>query len=320
MSIWKRFGCFLTGWNYNILQSCSEASHKALKKYTSAFVIMMILWAFIGYCFSDRYLGLPVWGCILSSMVFIVIVVQIERQIILTIGSNNYVKYARILLAILMAIIGSAILDQYIFKEDIERIRISTVQEDVQKALPSRLFSIEKRITNLNTQIDSLEQINLRLHEEVAKMPTITTVEVATKQNVVRQTDGTDKIISTNDVVRKPIPNPRITQISANDSILYRYRAELKELNERTLTTEKELYDELMTHNGFLEELRAIITLITTRVEAFVFYIILFLFFLLLEMLVVLSKTHDDKSDYDRVIEHQLQVRINALKEMNNKS
>lgn len=319
MSMWKRFGCFLTGWNYDILRSCSEASHKALKKYTSAFLIMMILWAFIGFCFSDRYLGLPFWGCVLSSVIFIVLVVQIERQIILTIGSNNYVKYARFCLAILMAIIGSAILDQYIFKEDIERIRISTVQEDVQKALPARLFSIEKRIANLNQQVDSLEQLNTRLHEEVAKMPTITTVEVTTKQNVVRQTDGTDKVVSTSDVLKKPIPNPRIAQITANDSTLYRYRAELKELNERTLTTEKELYNELMAHNGFLEELRAIITLVTTRVEALVFYLILFCFFLLLELLVVLSKAHDEKSDYERVIEHQLQVKTEGLKELRKK-
>lgn len=51
MSPWVKFGCFITGWNRNILANCTEASHKALKKYTSSMFILILLWAFTGYCF-----------------------------------------------------------------------------------------------------------------------------------------------------------------------------------------------------------------------------------------------------------------------------
>ena len=51
---WTKVGCFLTGWNADILETCTEASRKQLKKYTSALLILMILWAFIGWSFANK--------------------------------------------------------------------------------------------------------------------------------------------------------------------------------------------------------------------------------------------------------------------------
>ena len=65
---WIRFGCFLTGYNYNIVRNSSEVAAKALKRYTSAMVIVCILWAFIGYVFTDRYLHGGKWGSIAGSI------------------------------------------------------------------------------------------------------------------------------------------------------------------------------------------------------------------------------------------------------------
>lgn len=62
MSWWIKFGCKLTGWNANVLGQCSEASKSQLSKYTSALLILMIVWSIIGFCFAQRYIGLPIWG------------------------------------------------------------------------------------------------------------------------------------------------------------------------------------------------------------------------------------------------------------------
>ena len=58
----------------------------------------------------------------------IIIVIQIERQIILSVGKNVLVPVFRIILGIVMAIIGSVIIDQIIFREDVEKGKISNVQ------------------------------------------------------------------------------------------------------------------------------------------------------------------------------------------------
>ena len=74
---WIRFGCFLTGYNYDIMKNSSEASAKSVKKYTSAILIVSIIWGFIGYSFANRYLHLDTKGSIVGAiiMIFIVIIV-----------------------------------------------------------------------------------------------------------------------------------------------------------------------------------------------------------------------------------------------------
>ena len=45
MSLWTKFGCFLTGWSYETLSQCSQASRSHLSKYTSALMILILIWS-----------------------------------------------------------------------------------------------------------------------------------------------------------------------------------------------------------------------------------------------------------------------------------
>jgi hypothetical protein len=54
----------------------------------------------------------------------IIIVIQIERQIILSVGKNKLVPLFRVAIEVVMAVIGSVIIDQIIFREDVEKVRI----------------------------------------------------------------------------------------------------------------------------------------------------------------------------------------------------
>ena len=72
MSLWNKFGCLLTGWSYSTLKQCSEASRCQLSKYTSALMILILIWSVTGFCFAQRYIGLPVWGCAIVSLFFII--------------------------------------------------------------------------------------------------------------------------------------------------------------------------------------------------------------------------------------------------------
>lgn len=85
MNWWLKFGCKLTGWSSTMLEQCSEASKSQLSKYTSALLILMIVWSITGFCFAQRYIGLSIWGCAIVSLVFVTIVIMIERQILLAI-------------------------------------------------------------------------------------------------------------------------------------------------------------------------------------------------------------------------------------------
>lgn len=316
MKWWIKLGCFLTGWNSRILAQCSEASYKHLKKYTAALLILIILWGFTGFCFAQRYVGAPLWGCVLSALIFIVIVIQIERQIILTVGTNKWGACFRIFIAIIMSVLGSAILDQIIFGEDIKRKMIEITDRQVQEQLPLRLNVIDERLHTLQIEIDSLSKVNMQLDEEIAKRPTTTTVSTTTTYKNELQEDGSYKKIPETTVSSIPIPNPRIEQRDANKTNLDRLRKQQDEFIQNKLSVENDLREELSSNIGFLEELRAMIEIISTRLEALIFYIIIFSFLISLELFVVTSKLGDKKCDYDLIVEHQLEIKKAALEEL----
>ena len=72
-------------------------------------------------------------------------------------------------------------------------------------------------------------------------------------------------------------------------------------------------YEEADT--GFLEELQALFSILEESKIALGFYAFLFLFLMLLELLVVTSKGGDGNCDYDLIVEHQLNIKKNTLKQ-----
>lgn len=316
MKWWIKIGCFLTGWNSQILAQCSEASYKHLKKYTAALLILIILWGFTGFCFAQRYVGAPLWGCVLSAFIFIIIVIQIERQIILTVGTNKWGACFRFFIAVIMSVLGSAILDQIIFGEDIKRKMIEITDRQVQEQLPLRLNVIDERLHALQVEIDSLSKVNMQLDEEIAKKPTTITVSTTTIYRNELQEDGSYKKIPETTVSSIPIPNPRIEQRDANKLNLDRLRKQQDDFVQSKMNVENDLRKELSSNVGFLEELRAMIEIISTRLEALIFYFVIFSFLISLELFVVTSKLGDKKCDYDLIVEHQLEIKKAALEEL----
>ena len=316
MKWWLQFGCFLTGWNRRILSQCSEASFKYLKKYTAALLILIILWGFTGFCFAQRYVHAPLWGCVFSSVIFIVIVIQIERQIILAVKTSKFIFAFRFFIAVIMAVLGSSILDQVIFGEDIKRKMVEITDRLVVELLPSRLRVIEDKLNELQQNIDSLESKTEMLNEEIAKEPVKKAVTTTTTYKNVQQEDGTYKKIPETTVASVLVSNPLTEQVKMNNLNLSRLRKQQDEFVQKKIGVEDNLRGELLTNVGFLEELNAMLEIILTRKEAMAFYIIISLFLLSLELFVVAGKLGDKKCDYELIIEHQLNVKATALNEL----
>ena len=79
---WLKFGCFLIGYNYELLQECGEASRKSVKKYTSAMLIVIIIWIANGYNFATIYVNKDnILAGLFAALICSVIIVQIENLI-----------------------------------------------------------------------------------------------------------------------------------------------------------------------------------------------------------------------------------------------
>lgn len=308
----KDFGCFLIGWNKDILKECGEASHRQFRKLLSAICIMMVLWGTIGYCFADRYINIE--SCVLKvcvSLAFMFIVLCVERVIILTVGKARVMSTMRVMLALCMAFLGACIFDQIIFRNDIQQ-EIQERREDVIKeTIAKRLSIYESDIQRITHDMDSLGKATLALNEELKKNPTIEMTDVSTNRTNVGRDENGNPIFQTSTIVnKKKMPNPLAEQLKANNEQIQVYIDQLEQLRQDKKDIADKVTKEIKARPlGFIEELEATLAVVSNSWISLVFYVILFLFLTFLELFVLTIKMGDNKCDYDLIVEHQLSLK-----------
>lgn len=312
MKTLTNIGCFLIGWNNEILNECGEASHRQFRKLLSAICIMMALWGTIGYCFAERYINIESTTLkVMVSMMFMLIVLCVERVIILTVGKARLMTLMRVMLALCMAVLGSCIFDQIIFSNDI-RQAIQERREDVIKETILKRMSIfdndEKRITQ---EMDSLNKATIALGEELMKKPTIKSVNVSTQEQVVGvDENGNPKKARIRNTEIVNVANPLAEQLKSNNSQIEIYQNQLEQLRQDKKDIAKKVTEEVsMRPLGFIEELEATLSVVSKSVVSLVFYIVLFCFLTFLELFVLTIKMGDTKCDYDLIVENQLRLK-----------
>jgi hypothetical protein len=312
MKTLTNIGCFLIGWNKEILNECGEASHRQFRKLLSAICIMMALWGTIGYCFAERYINIESTTLkVMVSMMFMLIVLCVERVIILTVGKARLMTLMRVMLALCMAVLGSCIFDQIIFSNDI-RQAIQERREDVIKETILKRMSIfdndEKRITQ---EMDSLNKATIALGEELMKKPTIKSVNVSTQEQVVGvDENGNPKKARIRNTEIVNVANPLAEQLKSNNSQIEIYQNQLEQLRQDKKDIAKKVTEKVsMRPLGFIEELEATLSVVSKSVVSLVFYIVLFCFLTFLELFVLTIKMGDTKCDYDLIVENQLRLK-----------
>lgn len=309
MNWWIKLGCKLTGWSSGVLSQCSEASKTQLSKYTSALLILMIVWSITGFCFAQRYIGLPIWGCILVSLVFVTIVVMIERQILLALHPTKKLATFRLVIAIIMAIVGSSIFDQTMFGKDIDKQMADTIELQTADLTQKRVSNIDSKLMAFQIEKDSLNKVNSELQADVNAHPWIIQKSVTNSQDRL-VVNGKIKVVNNPSVTTNQVANPKQIAIAANNEKIKQIVLQENDLNKKKLTVEEDTRKECQANVGFLEELEAMVSIVTTRTVAGIFYVIFFLLLMSLELFVVTSKMGDEECDYELAIKGAERVKM----------
>lgn len=309
MNWWIKLGCKLTGWSSSVLSQCSEASKTQLSKYTSALLILMIVWSITGFCFAQRYIGLPIWGCILVSLVFVTIVVMIERQILLALHPTKKLATFRLVIAIIMAIVGSSIFDQAMFGKDIDKQMADTIELQTADLTQKRVSNIDSKLMAFQIEKDSLNKVNSELQADVNAHPWIIQKSVTNSQDRL-VVNGKIKVVNNPSVTTNQVANPKQMVIAANNEKIKQIVLQENDLNKKRLTVEEDTRKECQANVGFLEELEAMVSIVTTRTVAGIFYVIFFLLLMSLELFVVTSKMGDEECDYELAIKGAERVKM----------
>ena len=322
MNLWILFGCKLTGWSSEVLAQCSEASRSQLSKYTSALLILILIWGVTGFCFAQRYIGLPWWACLIVSLFFVTIVIMIERQIILASEKTVSMVVFRAIIAFIMAIVGSTIFDQTMFGKDIDKQMTNTIEMQVAELTPQRVRIIDEKLQALHTETESLTKENEELQADVNAHPFIIQKSVSRTPNKIVLPDGTVKTEYISSVTTNQVENPKQKIIDMNSKTLDNLRSQEQIWIQKKQTIEEDTRKECKESVGFLEELEAMWDIITTRKLAGGFYAVFFFLLMSLELFVVVSKVGDRECDYDAAIKGAQRVRIaqfnNTFNRINN--
>ena len=318
MKTLRNIGCFLIGWDKNILSECGEASFRQYRKLLSAISIMMVLWGTIGYCFADRYINIE--SCALKlcvALAFMFIVLCVERVIILTVGKARLMSVMRVLLALCMALLGSCIFDQIIFRNDIQQAIQEHREDVIGTTITKRLAIYDGDIQRITQEMDSLSKATIALNEELQKRPVIKGTNVSTQEQVVGvDENGRPQKVRTQTVNTVTLANPLAEQLKANNDQIQIYSGQLEQLRlDKKEVAEKVREEMSQRAPGFIEELEATLKVVSQSKVSLAFYIVLFCFLTFLELFVLTIKMGENKCDYELIVENQLSLKKNLMEQ-----
>lgn len=310
--MWLRFGCFLSGHNYQILSECSEASKRDQKKITSALIIISIIWATVGYIFAIKYLGGGYVSGILGSIFLTILIIQIERQIILTKSISWKIMIARFLLGLIVALIGATVVDQYIFKNDIEKIK----KDNIDKRIKSRIIADEVFNSKQSASYDSIvnrndSELNSLSFKLKKTPPTI---------NTVTKRDEKGKAIEF-----QTITNPQFVFLQSQITSLQQQNTDWRlkknqSANDLNSARNQKKDASAKEEDGFLDELDTMVDFLINYKQygkaypvALAFYTLWMLFFLLIELSILILKSSNESNDYEKIVEYQQKIREQRL-------
>lgn len=319
---WIKFGCFLTGYKYELLKGCSEIAHRAVKRYTAALLIICILWGFIGYSFVSKYLEAGWYYSCLGATLFVVIILQVERQIILSDTGGNAKYWVRGIIALIMAVIGSIIIDQIIFREDIKHRELFELNAQVDSLLPGKERELKMQLAETDSAISKKEVEYKSLTEDIDHNPTI---QVVTRQNTpvlvsTTTVDSTNRA-TTETHVKQPITyttqsiqNPKMAMLAPIDQQIKELRTIKIAQEDRIIKLRDEVEREAKANSGFLYELKTMYLILRDSGPALIVWMLWFLLLFGIEVFILVNKITHVETDYDATIQHHMELQKRKLK------
>lgn len=298
-----KVGCFLTGYSLPLISRSSEASVRRLKRYISGLIIICLMWAFVGFAFSERYLRFGFLASSLAAILSVIVVVQVERQIILS-PRNRWLTVFRMVLGVAMALIGSTIVDQMIFREDIELRKPVALNEKIAEAMPGKTEVLRKQINHLDSMIQNKDAERKALVDEVSKQPKIRAFE--TESETVM---GKDSIpVKTTKVRSILIDNPKLATIVTINNQIYKLDSLRQIQDALMLNLRADLEQELSEKLGFLDELELMVGILTESGVALTVWLLWLIMLICLELFIVVSKSTEERTDYDDLLDKQSEI------------
>jgi hypothetical protein len=128
-----------------------------------------------------------------------------------------------------------------------------------------------------------------------------------------------DTVVRRTDYTLTDVSNPKGELLPDIETQISKLREQKSAKENSKINIRQELEAELSSKTGFLDELSVLFSILLSSNIALAVWILFFAFFLTIELFVLVNKFGEKENDYDRIIGHQMDVRMKMLDKLTDK-
>ncbi|MEQ9100536.1 MAG: DUF4407 domain-containing protein [Imperialibacter sp.] len=273
--------CSILGEDYNLLKDETAESRKKVLLLSSVLFVPVILWFFQGFLLGQMILGLSFGVSLATAIVLSFLIFLLERAIIMA-PKNWKMNTFRIFLGLLVASIGSIIIDEILFHNDINGQMVTYKKGLLDEELEDIENKYSPEVTTLKEQV-------------AAKYATWNTA----MQEVKAEADGTggSGIKGVSEITKTKLAlteaQGQSYQRSAQDLALLEAKREM----EKTELATK--FEKGFSENSLLTRMKVMFKFISNDLMMMAVYIVITLILFTMEFLVVIIKSCSSQTHYE---------------------
>ncbi|MFN4298835.1 MAG: DUF4407 domain-containing protein [Thermaurantimonas sp.] len=311
--------CILTGYNYDVVKECSPAMSRKIYTYAIILILITGIWFFVGKNFyimyvnqhetPERHIFSIYVGAFAAFMVFV-----IERIILSTEKTNGWNFTIRFIIGVVIAIIGALVVDQYIFKGDIEIERNKVKGERIDELVASRSKDLKDQLIALEEEKSALVIKSDSTRYEVMKKPytkEVTFKEESNEKNNIEKNDQnqTEKIKRIQVTL---VPHPGYKFIDELNEKIDLINSQIQEKQKNIQQLRENVTLEVEKSFGLIDDLKLLWNLIFGSIIAGLVYFLFFILFLFVELLVLYLKWENYKNggenEYSDIVQEKRNI------------
>ncbi len=296
MKIILRFCCLITGDDYQMLKDDTSASRKKTVLLGISVLIPVMVWFICGYMLSAVILKNPESIAILAAIFCALIVFVIEKSVI-TVNGNKLILYYRVCLAILVSVIGATIIDEVIFKNDIDQQLelMQRVETEQELAKHDSLWNqrLIRQDSNVRIAYANWDSSMRRIQFEVTgvKGTGVKGYGAVTKAMV----ESADKYLRVYENESAKLDSARVD-------------------SDRERIIQQEKINSSYNDNSLLKRIKAMFQLVFSDIFMAAFYFLFTVFFIFLECMPIMIKFVSSRTNYERRIELEEEIGERRMK------
>jgi len=297
-----KLSCNLTGYDYEDVKQQNHKSKSRITTYAIVMLIPMIIWFINGIILGNRLFELNVLFSIVVGLILCIIIWIFERSII-QLEKSKYLKWLRVVLGVLFALLGSFLLDEIIFQNDIHNEVMLIKKEEEKRNLQEFDNKHQQALNEMNSQIAQADNYAKTKQTE------------ATKE--ADGTGGTNTIGYSRVAKHKQdVANEAKTQTASLQSKKLTIQAE----HQKNRLEEKKAFQTGFKENSLLLNMTAMFRVVYNNPGALIIWLLFTLLLAAFEFLVIIIKIVSSPTDYEDsidLISDLKKYELNSIRENN---